>query len=77
MNGFPARVRRGFGGLLGLPDVADVADVTPQITEAVTAAIREAVSQADGGPVIIVGSLTVNVQFNAAQGGGASVNVKN
>jgi hypothetical protein len=65
-----------YNRLPGREDPKDiVAEATPEISHAVIKALQEAISQSSGGPVLIINNLTVNVQLNAASGGGATVNI--
>lgn len=68
-----SRAREGLGSLLS---PRDVAEATPEITNAVTNALQEVISRSDGGPVVVINNLTVSVQIIAAQGGDATINVK-
>lgn len=45
-----------------------------EITNAVAESVRQVIAENPEGRVIVINNLTVNVQINAAQGGGATVN---
>ena len=58
---------------------AKLARVDQEMHNAVARAISSALAQRGVSPntVVVIDKLTVNVQINAASGGGATVNVKN